>query len=361
MSVHGVDGGNAHCRGGTPAIRPVWLAAALLLVVLPLAGVTACAAQGVSAGTDAGLRALVDSLMPQIERVSGMKLRHPVQVARPTRAQIRTYIEHQLARDFPDDQLTATRDVYADLGLVPDTLDLRRLLLDLYTEQVVGYYDPSAKTLYVVKGVSPDSVVPVLSHELVHALQDQYVNLDSLVSRSRGNDRQAAAQAAMEGQATVLMIALMAQRVSGRPVDIARLPDLGQQWGKVLETGYRQYPVFRAAPRIIQETLLFPYIRGASFMQALARAQEKHGGTGQPPPLPFDSLLPESTEQVLYPDRKFIAQRDTPTNVIVGPAARGWTVRYRNTLGEMETSIFLSQHLGASSRGAARGWDGDRV
>ncbi|MEJ2186840.1 MAG: hypothetical protein P8Z36_12990 [Gemmatimonadota bacterium] len=337
-----------------------------VLVAFTGAAAASCTAQSSPDGTarsgpdSTALRALVDSIMPQIERVSGMRERHPVRFARPTRAQVKTYLEQELNRHFPDGQLTATRDMYADLGLVPDTLNLRRLMLDLYMEQVIGYYDPASKTLYVVKGVPRDSIVPVLSHELVHALQDQYVNLDSLISRKRGNDRQSAAQAAMEGQATVLMIALMGQRI-GQPVDIAKLPDLGDKWGPVLQAGYRRYPVFRRAPRIIQETLLFPYIRGASFMQALARAAEARGAKG-PPPLPFDSLLPQSTEQVLYPTSKFIAQRDTPTNVTIGDAARGWHIRVQSTLGELETSIFLSQYLGnAAGTRDARGWDGDRI
>ena len=32
------------------------------------------------------------------------------------------------------------------LGPLPDTLQLRSLLLDLYTEQVAGYYDPDSAT-----------------------------------------------------------------------------------------------------------------------------------------------------------------------------------------------------------------------
>jgi hypothetical protein len=40
---------------------------------------------------------------------------------------------------------------YVALGLIPDTLELRPLLLDLYTEQVMGYYDPRSTTLYVLR------------------------------------------------------------------------------------------------------------------------------------------------------------------------------------------------------------------
>jgi len=38
----------------------------------------------------------------------------------------------------------------------------------------------------------------VVSHELVHALQDQYVHLDSIITQRHANDRRAAAQAILE-------------------------------------------------------------------------------------------------------------------------------------------------------------------
>src|SRR5256885_15573176 len=49
----------------------------------------------------------------------------------------------------------------------------------------------------------------VVSHELVHALQDQYVHLDSLITQRHRNDRRSAAQAILEGQATVAQIPVL--------------------------------------------------------------------------------------------------------------------------------------------------------
>ncbi len=338
-------------------LRCLWLCTTIVAGLAP----AACDAQQEAEGR-AEVQALIDELLPQIRRVSGLEAREPVRFERPSRSQIRSYVERQLQDELPPEELEATRAVYAALGLVSDTLDLRGLLLDLYTEQIMGYYDPGTETLYVVQGVEPDSIIPVLSHELVHALQDQYVDLDSLMARERGNDRQTAAQAAMEGQATVVMIALTAMRMTGEPLDIGTMPDLGAQWGPVLEAGYDQYPVFRSAPRILRETLLFPYLRGASFVQALARARTSgEGGEDYvPPPFPWDSLLPQSTEQVLHPDAKFLARRDAPTELELGAVPEPWRARYRNTFGELELGIFLSEYLGERGRDLVRGWDGDR-
>ena len=79
-------------------------------------------------------------------------------------------------------------------------------MLDLYTEQIVGFYDPATKMLYVVDGAKPDQLGFVIEHELVHALQDQYTNLDSLLHIKGDDDRVLAAQSVMEGQATLVPI-----------------------------------------------------------------------------------------------------------------------------------------------------------
>ena len=57
------------------------------------------------------------------------------------------------------------------------------------TEQIIGYYDPKTKVLYVVEGAPEEYVGITIMHELVHALQDQYVNLDSLEHITGDDDR----------------------------------------------------------------------------------------------------------------------------------------------------------------------------
>ena len=78
----------------------------------------------------------------------------------------------------------------------------RAFMLELLSEQVVGYYDPAKKVLYVVDGAPEEMVNVTIAHELVHALQDQYINLDSLEKLTYDSDRQTAMQTVIEGQAT---------------------------------------------------------------------------------------------------------------------------------------------------------------
>ncbi|MFO7893585.1 MAG: hypothetical protein R6U63_07625 [Longimicrobiales bacterium] len=327
----------------------------LIAVVIAAGAVAAPACEAQSGMTDEELRTMIDSLLPGIAEVSGMEVRRPVRFAMQSRAEARTFIEEQLDRELGPEEAGGMERAYKAFGLLPDTLDLRAMLLDLYLEQVVGYYDPATDRLYVLDEAEAATAGPVVAHELVHALQDQHTDLDSLVARERGNDRQMAAQAAAEGQATLVMVALQAAQMSGQGIDIAALPDLAQLLEPALEAENAQFPVFQRAPRLVRETLLFPYMGGAGFVQALFRAR----GDGAPP-VPFGELLPQSTEQVLAPEARFLSERDHPTEIALDPAGDGWQTVYSNTLGQLEVSILLVEHLGEEAAGGGWGWDGDR-
>ncbi len=335
------------------------LAAAILPGALVVAlGSATCGRRDRAARDTARVRAEADSLLPRLQLLAGLRAERPIRIGYRSRAQVRGYIVRQLERDLPPAELAGIQETYAALGLIPDTMDLRRLLVDVYTEQVGGYYDPETKTFYTVEGTPAGALRTVLAHELVHALQDQHVNLDSLVSRKRGNDRQTAAQAAVEGQATAVMFAVMMGAS-----DPARLPDLSAQLRPALETQNRQFPVFRRAPLVIREGMLFPYLQGASFVQALWRAHTPRTG-GAPSggwPAPLDSLLPQSTEQVMHPDSFLRLPRDNPTELRLGPSPDPrWRTAYEDVLGELESGIVLRQHLGEAATRFADGWDGDR-
>lgn len=303
---------------------------------------------------DPALIALVDSLLPEVERVSLLPALEPVRVDVRTPEQIRQFVERRLAEELPPEELEGIRRVYVRLGLIDEELDLEELLLDLFSEQIAGYYDPAAKTLYVLQGVPLDQLRPVMVHELVHALQDQHANLDSLIARERGNDRQTAAQAALEGHATLAMFALLAEEAAGEPVDPVTLPDLASQLRPAFEDPAGQFPVFRSAPSVIRETLVFPYAAGASFVQQLWRA----AGPGVGRAAPLGDLLPQSTEQVAHPLQRFVPVRDHPTELRFGSFG-DWRVVHENTLGALETAVLLEEHLGPIDA-PAWGWDGDR-
>lgn len=343
-------------EGQRYARKVLHLAAAALFSITLLVG--ACQGQD---RTRPDLDQMAAEILPRLQVLSGLEAREPIRLAWQSRDEMNRFIERQLDEELPAEYIDGVRAAYVAFGLLPDTIDLRRLLLDLYSEQVVGYYDPPTKTLYLIEGAPTSDIRTVLAHELVHALQDQHVDLDSLVSRELGNDRQTAAQAAFEGHATLVMFALMIEEQLGRPITPGMIPPLGGQLQSLLEAQNSQFPVFRDAPRLIRETLLFPYIGGASYVQTLWDRAEQRAGAGAETtfPAPIDSFFPESTEQVLHPVDHLLAERDHPTDLELEPGPAAARVIHEGTLGELEIGILLREHLGNGADAAARGWDGD--
>src|SRR5215210_5221333 len=113
----------------------------LLATLATLMLMTAASACGGEQARDKALRAAVDSLIPALERLSGLPARNPINLGTKTKAEVREYVTQQLDKEMPSAEMNGIQGTYAALGLIPDTLDLRRLLLELYAEQVAGYYD----------------------------------------------------------------------------------------------------------------------------------------------------------------------------------------------------------------------------
>jgi hypothetical protein len=290
----------------------------------------------------------VADAVPRLEQATGMKFKTPPRVEVRSREQVRDFLLKKFDEESPAQELAGEESAYKLLGMLPDSMDLRKFLLAVLTEQVAGYYDPATKVLYVVKGADDKTIGVTITHELVHALQDQYVNLDSLQKSTSDNDRLTAAQALIEGQAQFEQLSMMlggsdnvALRVGGR--DRIR---------EMIRENQSAMPVFATAPMVIQESLLFPYLSGADFVQ---RFKEKRGTAN-----PFANI-PRSTEQILHTDAYFGTPPHEPSTVTL-PTPRGATKVYENDLGEFGTRLFLYQHLKdetLAARGAA-GWNGDR-
>lgn len=313
-------------------------------------GCSAQAADSLVLTDDPELREVAGELLPDLAERAGLELRAPVRVARRSRAELVAYLTAKLDQEMPAAEERALTESYRLLGLVPEGLDLRALLLSVYTEQVAGFYDPDSTALFVMDDQPAESLRTVLVHELVHAVQDQHADLDSLTARGRGNDRQLAAQAAIEGHATLVMLEYMTEQMRGGSVDLTEIPDFAAQVRPALQALRGQYPALANAPLIVQETLLFPYLEGAGWVQRMwQQAGERTN--------PFGALLPQSTEQVIVPGGVLPSERDEPTEVRVQGAGE----RYSNTLGQLETAVLLRQLVGgAAASDAARGWDGDR-
>lgn len=288
----------------------------------------------------------VSDAIPKIERVTGLKFKKQPVLERRTKAQVHDFLIKQFEDERSQADLSAQQTLLRRLGLVGEGFDLRSLMLDLYTEQIVGFYDPETKVLYVVDGAKPEEVGFVVEHELVHALQDQYTNLDSLLHLKGDDDRVLAAQSVFEGQATLVPIQAMLGPAAGLPGGWEKVREL-------IRENQSSMPKFAAAPQILQETLLFPYLSGAEFMR---RFQEQEPGK-----LPFGAAMPVSSTQIMRPGAYFGSKPETPVTITL-PPLHGASSTYENDMGEFETRLFLYQHLKDQNASilAADGWVGDR-
>jgi hypothetical protein len=315
------------------------LAAAAMLLA-------AACSRGGTAGVKGPYAKEVAQAIPTIEKGTGLRFKSPPVLETRTKEQVRDFLLQRLSEEITADEITGQEILYRRLGLIPDTLDLRRFLVDLLTEQVVGFYDPKAKVLYIVEGAPREQVGLVISHELVHALQDQYVNLDS-IQEARGNsDRSLAAQAVIEGQAMLV------------PIQAALGPAVGLPggWDRVREMireNQSQMPVFASAPFVMKELLIFPYLSGAEFVRRFQ--------TERPGEHPYGANMPISTQQILHASAYFGGQRVEPIDPVL-PAPSEGRLLYSDNMGEFETRLFLFQFLQDQNDAirTAAGWRGDR-
>jgi len=288
----------------------------------------------------------VDSLRIYVEGATRLKFRHPPHYALQTPDQIKAYLRRQLDRKLPPGRLEAIAAAYHLLGLLPDTIAFRNAVLDFNAPAVAGFYDPETDTLYCRTGFGPAQVREVLTHEMVHALQAQYVNLDSLVDPSRESDQAFAAKAVVEGQAMFATVRLLA---GGRNV----VAYTGV-WNALVETVRLRTvatPRTRRIPLLLRERFIAPYLFGAQFMSAWQGYRWAYT-------VPFGRLMPQSSEQILHPER--YAAGDNPIELAFTDS--GGQIRTEDVLGELDVHLLEAQLAGARTLGkiGVLGWGGDR-
>jgi len=297
--------------------------------------------------SDPQLAELGAKLLPDLAKRSGLELKRPVRIERRTRGELERYLRFKLDEEMPPERARSTVEAYSLLGLVPDTLHLRAMLLSVYTEQVAGFYEPDSTALFVLDDQPASALQGLLLHELVHAVQDQTVDLSALTDPRLDNDRRTAAQAAIEGQATLVMLEYLMEQRAGHPIDLGSIPDMGSSIRSALSGMRQQFPELAAAPAVIRDELLFPYEDGTGYVEALWRKDGDH-------PAPFGRYLPRSTEQVVTHDLA-----DTPVELSLTPPP-GVKVLRTDVLGRLDLGILLDAHLGNGHARLAGGWGGDR-
>jgi hypothetical protein len=314
--------------------------------------------QGPAAATrttrNAALVAATDAVLKETSEIRQLSILHPVPSSTQSRAEIERALIKELNEDMTPTEMHAAEVTLKKLGLAPADFQYRALMIRVLTEQVAGYYDPKTRMFHLADWIDLDGQKPIMVHELTHALQDQHFNLRRFEHWPKGDsDAELAAHALIEGDATLTMVLY----VANNPLRaLAFLKSLGA-------TGISSAELDKA-PRALRETLLFPYSEGTTWTSSLY----KRGGWGGVSQAFTD--LPQSTEQVLHPEKYFA--HEAPVKVTLPDISsalstrhsvlRSWRRLDYDVQGEWGFYLLLDQFLKspAESRRAAAGWGGDR-
>jgi hypothetical protein len=300
----------------------------------------------------------------------GLPFVRPVPAKALDQAALRAALAHEIDLSYAPGDLERLSAIYARLGLIAPGTDLRPALERLLQGQIAALYDPRTKTLALVSNAADEGGVAVrlvgaltgrdlvgellVAHELTHALQDQHWGIPT-TSEPLANghaDREIARRALLEGDATLAGLTV----VAGRPLGAGMLEDVSAKMQSMSAELAVQYP---DVPDVVRAGMAFQYADGTVFT---ARALTSGGW---PAVDRVHAEPPESSEQVLHPERYF-ESRDHPIPIALGGTdvleRAGWTRVYEDTLGELDIRNLARRALPppAAARAAA-GWGGDRL
>lgn len=291
-------------------------------------------------------------IIERCEKIRGLSSSEKMAPIYQTQDELRAYLTDELYAGVTEDEFNDEHDLYTILGFTPEDFDLEQFYLDLYTEQIAGFYDQDTNKMYLIKGGSEIENSLTLAHEYTHFLQ---FNTPEFAKTLKYDDSYCDEEGEMcvileaitEGDATLTEYLLQAEK------------DLNlNQNDTSNET--EDSSIFDSAPKFFQDSMLFPYQYGFDFVSN----QYMKGGFKSVNQLYLDP--PASVEQIIHPEKY---QKDEPTDVNIEPfvnlIGQNSELGYGNVLNEADlTWLFgsaykeewrLSEQQASS---AAAGWDG---
>ncbi|MBW3670225.1 MAG: hypothetical protein KY432_00985 [Acidobacteria bacterium] len=211
-----------------------------------------------------------------IEKLRGVEFPSGMTHREIRRADLKKFLRNAFARDLSlseQDYFDSLRALHL-LDREPE--DPLETLLDLYVSQVLAFYDPVDDIFYSIDETPAGSKVvmteaferAVTIHELVHALQDHSFGAGETISAVVDDwDRSLAYHALVEGEATLVMLAVLIDGLGGS-LDQALADDqivaaLGEAATMKLDE--------EGAPAYFIESLKFPYVEGLAYAIRLYR------------------------------------------------------------------------------------------
>ncbi|MDX1980711.1 MAG: hypothetical protein SFV51_10615 [Bryobacteraceae bacterium] len=291
----------------------------------------------------------IGEILRELGSMTGLK--PPAKVASDTitKDRLKEFLDERLKEVVKPEEIRAEEITLKMFGLAPADFDLRRITVDLLTEQAAAFYDYRKKKLFLLEASANGLQRPVLVHELAHALADAHFDLEKYIfKKGKSDDGALARQSVMEGQATWLMSEWVVRQMGA---SLRKAPEMAENMSRLSAGSGSMFPVFDSAPLYLKESLMFPYTKGFVFQHAVI---VKMGDEG------FKEVFrrpPLSSQQILHPQKYF--DRVAPTEP-KPPRVRikGYKDLVSGVVGEFDHEVMLRQYAGGEGAAAAAGWRG---
>jgi hypothetical protein len=301
-------------------------------------------------------REYIDKMMSSVEQLRGVKFKSKVDYEIVNREQMLKVIKDEISRQYNKDDIMYMDVILKLLKIVDASFNLEEFMDKLYQEQAGGLYDARSKKLYIADWIQAELLDIVLFHELVHALDDQYYDLEKFAFSEKSSDVKMAHLSIIEGIGTYYMLEYTFEKFG---MDAEQMKDVIN-----FDVLYRMQDIntlpgmdaIGNAPKYLIQQLLFPYFKGAGFVSAFIKANsEKRLSELYTNP-------PVSTEQIMHIERY---TTDKPGRVEIKldrKKLKGWGVVYSDEMGEMGLNLMLNDNLSVDESDlASEGWNGDRL
>jgi hypothetical protein len=351
---------------------PPSLLLALLLAPLTLPALAAEPAEPAepSAEEREAVRQMVEDLREEAAAIRGLAWRYHVPADFLTREQLRANLVQMVEDEMEPEELERDTRIARRVGILGPDEDPLELMLGMLSEMVAGYFNPQTKHLYLIEGMVGDGQKPVILHELVHALEDQYLDLEDRTKRLEDDpDRLFAEQCLVEGSAERARV-LYQQKYP----EIGKAYLQGQQDPEMMQ---RQMKVLQKVPAWMMVSTLLHYDLGPKLVGRYV--EDDYAGKMAE----LYAYGPVTQEQLLHPNRYLSERQDYPRRItlaedLAARAGEDWTELHRISSGELDLAMYLDYFLGTSkgklnlllmmqgkyyaprAAAAAEGWDGGR-
>jgi len=310
----------------------------------------------------------IQSVKRELKILRGLDFKRDVPWSYKTRQELLKTFKQEMESENSQGELARASAFLAWMHLVPEGFDFPDFIGKYLSESVAGFYLPKTKTFYITRDDTgsdiPDSLAGsgfdtqkiTALHEMDHALQDQYFDLEKLMDygRKAGNDDiDLSVQSLIEGDAAYVTVDGIFKELNQDLLTVRNLDTIIA----MLFTGAPSKKS-RQVPAFISGSLSAPYTEGFHFIKDAILC----GGWDLVNAVYGD--LPDSTEQILHPEKYFV-ERDFPYVISMSSMPDempdGWKKSDENTVGELQLKLIFNTFFPSQGRSAAyEGWGGDR-